>query len=282
MTAAASSRLATGAALAAWLLLAPAPVAADPGSDPAAASPGADPWESLNRGVFAFNEGFDRYLLEPVAVVWDRLLPDPVQTSIRGVYDHLRFPVIVVNDALQLKPVAVAEDIGRFAINSLWGLFGIWDAAALVDLEGNEEDFGQTLGYWGVPSGPYLVLPLLGPSSVRDAAGVAGNYGISYGTWFQVGIPLWASASITVVDVVNRRSLLIEEIREERAAAFDWYVFVRNAYLQNRERRVRDAVETDPETAPEDDLYYWDDAADPAGNPAEPDEAVPPGTEADQ
>jgi phospholipid-binding lipoprotein MlaA len=248
-----------GALAAVWLL-----AAAAPGSEPdpvLEAGVTRDPWEGFNRRIFWFNMQLDRFVLEPVAKGWDAVLPDRVQQSIRNVYDNARFPVLVVNDALQLKPEAVAQDIGRFAINTVWGVLGIWDAAALVDLHAHDEDFGQTLGYWGVPSGPYLVLPFFGPSSPRDAVGLAGDAAIGYGTWFAAGIPIYISASITGVDVVNRRSLLIETIREEKAQALDFYVFVRNAYIQNRERKVRDAVEPKGEKE-EEDLYYYEQEPD--------------------
>jgi len=254
------SRLAAAAA-AALVAAGPASAGADPDPVPADRLQH-DPWEPLNRRTFWLNEQIDRFALEPLAIGWDFVLPDRVQISLRGVYDHLRLPVIAANDALQLKPVAVAEDIGRFAINTLWGLMGIWDAAAMVGLEANDEDFGQTLGYWGVPPGPYLVLPLFGPSSPRDTLGLGGDAGIGYGAWFAAGIPIFATASMTVVDVVNRRSLLLDEIRAEREAAFDWYVFVRNAYLQNRERRVQDLLEEDGGDDLEEDLYEVDEESD--------------------
>jgi phospholipid-binding lipoprotein MlaA len=247
--------------VAAWLAALPAMALAEPAApEPIDAGVTTDPWEGFNRRVFWFNLQLDRFVLEPVGIAWDFALPDLVQTSIRNVYDNIRFPILVVNDALQLKPEAVAQDIGRFVINTVWGVAGIWDAAALVDLHANDEDFGQTLGYWGVPSGPYLVLPFFGASSPRDTVGLLGDAAIGYGAWAAVGIPIYISASITAVDVVNRRSLLIDEVREEKAAAFDFYVFVRNAYIQNRTRRVRDAAE-EPEEAV-DDLYYMDEETD--------------------
>lgn len=245
------------AALLAATCVAGAPAIALAEPDPLEAGVTRDPWEGFNRRIFWFNMQLDRFVLEPAGTAWDFVLPDLVQTSIRNVYDHIRFPIIVTNDALQLKPEAVAQDIGRFVINTVWGVVGIWDAAAMVELKANDEDFGQTLGYWGVPSGPYLVLPFFGASSPRDTVGLAVDAGIGYGAWFAVGIPVYVSASITAVDVVNRRSLLLEEIREEKAAAFDFYVFVRNAYIQNRARRVRDAAE-DPKDE-EEDLYYLDE-----------------------
>jgi phospholipid-binding lipoprotein MlaA len=258
-------RMASAAALvaAAWLLDAES-VRAEPEVEPVLeAGVTRDPWEGLNRRTFWFNMQLDRFVLEPVAIGWDKVLPDLVQRSIDNVYDNLRFPVRVLNDALQLKPEAVAQDIGRFAINTIWGIGGIWDAAALVDLHANDEDFGQTLGYWGVPSGPYLVLPVFGPSNPRDTVGLAVDAGVNYGAWFVAGIPIYASASIRVAEVLNQRSLLIETVREEKAAAFDFYVFVRNAYIQNRARRVRDAVEGKTETdGGEDDFYYPDEESD--------------------
>ncbi len=253
------ARLAGVLAAAAGLVSAAEPARAEP--DPVReAGVTRDPWEGFNRRIFWFNMQLDRFVLEPVAIGWDSVLPDLVQKSVRNVYNNLRFPVIVVNDALQLKPEAVAQDVGRFAINSIWGVLGIWDAAALVDLPANDEDFGQTLGYWGVPAGPYLVLPFFGPSNPRDTVGLAGDAAIGYGVWFAAGIPVYVSASMTAVDVVNRRSLLIDTIREEKAAAFDFYVFMRNAYIQNRERRIRDAVEPPEET--EGDLYQLEEETD--------------------
>jgi phospholipid-binding lipoprotein MlaA len=250
-------------AAAVCLLAAAGPARAEPDPEPVLeAGVTRDPWEGFNRRIFWFNLQLDRFVLEPVAIGWDAVLPDLVQRSVRNVYDHARFPILLVNDALQLKPEAMAQDIGRFAINTVWGVMGIWDAAALVDLPANDEDFGQTLGYWGVPSGPYLVLPFFGPSSPRDTVGLAGDAAIGYGAWFAAGIPIYVSASITGVDVVNRRSLLIETIREEKAQAFDFYVFVRNAYIQNRERKVRDAVEGVEEPDDEGDLYYLDEESD--------------------
>ena len=133
-----------------------------------------DPWEPMNRGVWWFNDRVvDRFFLEPVAIAWDFVLPDQVQTSLKGVYENTRFPIFFVNNLLQLKPHDAAVDIGRFVVNTTVGLGGIWDPATRIGLEKSDEDFGQTLGYWGVPAGPYLVIPILGPSSGRDAIGSA-------------------------------------------------------------------------------------------------------------
>ena len=210
-----------------------------------------DPWEGMNRGIFWFNEKTDKYFLEPFAKVWDFLLPDIAQRGLRNVADNARFPIIFANNLLQAKPVAAAEDVGRFVVNTTVGLAGLWDPAKHWGLEGNNEDFGQTLGYWGVPTGPYLVLPFLGPSSPRGAVGLAADSAAQVYPYF---IPFWVSATITGTNLVNRRSLLIEEIRENRASAFDFYVFVRNAYVSYRRNLVNDEKESTEEST--GDLYY--------------------------
>lgn len=218
-----------------------------------------DPWEGFNRKMFSLNMKLDRWFLEPAAKGWNFVVPEVFQIAIRNVYDNGRFPIIFLNDVLQLKPKAAAQDVGRFVLNSTVGLAGIFDAAKEAGWEGNDEDFGQTLGYWGVPPGPYLVLPFFGPSSPRDTAGMAADAAANFGAWFAVGIPVVASVLIGAGDTVNRRSLLLEEIDAERKAAFDFYVFVRNAHIQNRARRVRDAApEPEPERD-EDDLYFFDE-----------------------
>jgi phospholipid-binding lipoprotein MlaA len=216
-----------------------------------------DPLEGMNRGIFAFNEGVDRWFLEPVATGWDFVMPDPVERALKRFFVNLQFPVVFVNDLLQGKPVAALQDVGRFALNSTAGVAGLFDAAAEAGLPASDEDFGQTLGVWGVPFGPYLVLPLLGPSSPRDAAGLVVDSGTRVYTWF---LPFYVNSGAFAVDVVNRRSLLLETIREERKSAFDFYAFVRNAYAQRRENQVHDR---DPKAKEdEDDLYEIDESED--------------------
>jgi phospholipid-binding lipoprotein MlaA len=122
-----------------------------------------DPLEPLNRKVFWFNDHVDRYVLEPVAKGWDRIAPDPVERSVSNFFVNLRSPVVVGNDLLQGKVKDGASDLGRFAVNTTVGVVGFFDYATRLGLPKHVEDFGQTLGWWGVPAGPYLVLPLLGP-----------------------------------------------------------------------------------------------------------------------
>jgi phospholipid-binding lipoprotein MlaA len=223
-----------------------------PGADPDA--PAEDPWEPFNRPIFAFNDFLSRHVLEPVGRGWKFVVPSFVRDSISRVYVNARTPAVMVNDLLQGKPRAAGVDLARFVMNSSVGLAGLLDPAAAIGLEANEEDFGQTFGVWGIPAGPYLVLPLLGPSSPRDTVGRAADSAATGYGWF---IPIWASASITTVDTANSFSFFADDIAEERAAAFDWYAAVRNAHVSRRENLVRDRAESPEED--EDDLYLLED-----------------------
>ena len=213
-----------------------------------------DPFERMNRGTFWFNDRLDRYFLEPVAKGWDFVLPDVVQRRLLNLYDNARFPVNFANNVLQAKPNGAASELFRFIINTSVGVGGLFDPATSLGLIAHPEDFGQTLGRWGVPQGPYLVLPLLGPSNPRDGVGLAVDSAARVYPWF---LPLWINAAITAPDVINRRAEQIEMIASEREAAFDWYIAVRNAYVQLRRNQVHDREE-EPEEGSDDDLYYPD------------------------
>lgn len=222
---------------------------------PAAGTPDevGDPWEGMNRGIFWFNDRVDVYVLEPVARGWDWAIPKPVQTGVSNFFQNLRFPIVFVNEAFQAKPVDAMRTFARFGINSTLGIAGFLDPAAEFGLEPTDEDFGQTLGRWGVPSGPYLVLPLLGPSSVRDTGGLAVD-GVT------TIIPFFVDTLITfgprLIDVVNTRARFLREVEEAKAAAFDYYVFVRDAYQQRRRAEIDDrGAEATEEHVPDEDLY---------------------------
>jgi phospholipid-binding lipoprotein MlaA len=251
------------AACAAALLAAaaPGPAAASdpaPASDADASGESYDPWEPFNRPVFAFNDFLSRHVLEPVGRGWKWILPEFVRESISRLYRNVRTPAVMVNDLLQGKPRAAGVDLARFLLNSSVGLAGLMDPAAAIGLEANREDFGQTFGVWGIPAGPYLVLPFLGPSSPRDAVGRAVDSAASGYGWF---LPIWASAAITGPDTVNEISFLAEDIAAEREAAFDWYAAVRNAHVSRRERMVRDRAEAPEEDSEEDEdeLYLLEE-----------------------
>jgi phospholipid-binding lipoprotein MlaA len=221
---------------------------------PGCATSGPDPLESWNRPIFAFNEGFDKYVFAPTATGWDVVVPEVAQTGVRNFFDNLRMPVTLLNDILQLKPVAALEDVARILVNTTAGIGGLLDVATMIEIPENDEDFGQTLARYGVPPGAYLVIPVLGPSTIRDACGIPVD---AYTTPHVHFVPLWVSMTARVVNMVNLRAYYLEEVRDNRGAAFDYYVFVRNAYLQNRQRKVDDTTEQPPEL--QDDLYEFED-----------------------
>jgi phospholipid-binding lipoprotein MlaA len=202
-----------------------------------------DPIEPVNRGILVFNDGLDRWVLSPVARGWDWVMPDFVERAIRNAFDNLDFPVVFVNELLQGKPLGAGRAVARFAINTTVGIAGLMDPAATIGLGKRDEDFGQTLGVWGLPGGPYLMLPLLGPSNVRDTVGMIVDSGASVVSFF---IPFYASAAMKAVETVDRRSLIGDEIDRERRAALDWYAAVRSAYNQYRENQIHDSGSASP------------------------------------
>jgi phospholipid-binding lipoprotein MlaA len=212
-----------------------------------------DPIEGFNRGMFWFNDHVDTYVLVPVATAWDKVLPSRVQRSLANFFDNLRFPIVAINNVLQGKFKHAASDVGRFAVNTTVGVAGFFDPASDWGLEAHNEDFGQTLGYWGLPPGPYLVLPILGPSDVRDGAGLVPDAFMAVYPWF---IDIVYTVSARAVDVVNTRSLYLKQVEEAKAASLDYYTAVRNAYIQRRRSLVNDG--TARTTQESEDLYNVD------------------------
>lgn len=207
-----------------------------------------DPIESFNRGIFCFNDCLDMCFLEPLADTWDFFMPDVAQRSVRRAFDNLRFPVVFLNDLLQGKPKAAGVDLARFLVNTTAGVGGLMDPAQdWFDLDRHKEDFGQTLGYWGVPPGPFLMLPFLGPSNLRDGFGSAVDVVTGVIAWFA---PLAVTVSLTGTDTLNRRSLVGDQIAQERAAALDWYAAVRSAYSQYRENLIQDDAKAVDQESP--------------------------------
>ncbi|MEA2626270.1 MAG: phospholipid-binding lipoprotein MlaA [Candidatus Binatota bacterium] len=234
-----------------------APYAADP--DPPEHPGDYDPLERVNRGTFWVNDHFDVYLLEPVAKAWDWIAPDPLQRSISHFFQNVRFPVVFANDLFQGKPREAGIDVARFVINTTVGVAGFMDPAEKWwGLEPHVEDFGQTLGRWGSPAGAYLVIPILGPSNVRDAFGLAGDYPLTIVPFFVDQYILWGAR---VAEGVNERSLYLQQVRDAKEAALDYYSFVRNAYHQRRVALINDSrVEAKPQN--EQDLYFFDNPQD--------------------
>lgn len=205
-----------------------------------------DPWEGFNRSMFAFNEFVDKYLFKPVAKTYDWLTPKPVDDHITNVFDNLQEVGIFLNDALQGKFSDAGTDAGRFLVNTTVGVAGIFDVATSMGLERNEEDFGQTFATWNIGSGPYLVLPFLGPSTVRDALGrIPDAYSLPQR--YIDHVP--TRNSIYGVDLVDTRSDLL---RVEELIQGDKYSFIRDVYLQRRDYLIADGELEDDFTA--DDL----------------------------
>jgi len=239
-----------------------APAAEEPAAEDAGEAPAAeqravyDPWVTMNRGIFAFNDVLDRYFLEPVAIGWDFVVPEPGQRGIANFFANAATPRRLVNDLLQWKLDKAGNDLGRFAINTTFGVLGFFDPAGAEGIAPGNEDFGQTLGVWGMPAGPYLVLPFFGPSSPRDASGLVVDTLLSPEFYFA---PWYVSTPVTSTRVINARSLALETVREERGSAFDFYAAVRSAYVQYRANLVRDRAAEPEDHYEDEDLYNLED-----------------------
>lgn len=199
-----------------------------------------DPWESWNRKVFTFNEALDRWTLKPVAKGYRAVTPEPARRSVRNVFANLGEGRNMVNNLLQAKFSDAGVDVSRFFFNTTFGVFGLFDVATKMGLQRNDEDFGQTLGKWGLESGPYVVLPLLGPSTMRDAPAMIPD---TYTTVYPYISGDRARYGLAAVQMLSIRERLLDA--EGLMGGGDKYSFVRNAYLQNREYKVLDGEVVD-------------------------------------
>lgn len=205
-----------------------------------------DPWENWNRKVHSFNETLDDNAMKPIAKAYRWITPKFIDTALTNAFSNIDDIGVFVNDALQGKFAQAGLDFSRFLVNTTAGLGGLIDVASTVKLEKHKEDFGQTLGSWGVPTGPYMVLPLLGPSSARGAFGLVGDAAMNPLTYLAPYISIPTNAT-ELTDI--RADLLDTEKTAEAAAAFGEYEFYRNSYIDRRQFLVSDGVESD-----EDDL----------------------------
>nr|WKF59770.1 putative phospholipid-binding lipoprotein MlaA [Paraburkholderia busanensis] len=194
-----------------------------------------DPFEPVNRVVFKFNDGLDTYIAKPVATGYQKVTPQPLRTAVSNFFSNLGDLSNAANALLQLKITDATEDIVRFAFNSTFGLGGLLDWATPAGLPKHHQDFGLTLGHWGVPSGPYLVLPLFGPSTVRDSMGLVVDVKFNPLNYVEPAVrnPLY------VLQFVSVRSDLLGATDLLQQAALDKYSFVRDAYTQQRKARLR-------------------------------------------
>lgn len=198
-----------------------------------------DPFERVNRAVFSFNETADQYVIKPIAEGYKFILPEFVRTGVTNFFSNINDVLIAANNLLQGKPVNAASDIGRFFINSTIGILGLFDVATDMGLEKNREDFGQTLGVWGVGDGPYMVLPLFGASNVRDTVGLA----VDIETDFMINTNKLDSdqkIAVNSLRIINRRADLLDAGQLLEDAAFDKYSFLRDGYLQRRRNQIYD------------------------------------------
>ncbi len=229
-----------------------------------------DPWENWNRKVFNFNEDVDKAVLKPVATAYTNVVPQVVRRSVGNFFNNFSDAWSAINNMLQGKFEAGFEDVTRVSANTLFGLFGVLDVASEMGIDHHYEDFGQTLGRYGVGAGAYMVLPILGPSTVRDAAAIpldrlATPPAFFDGTGTQVGL--------TLLQIVNTRAGLLGATRVIDDIALDKYTFVRDAYLQRRRSLVFDGDV--PETPPTSEGTASDAAGAAAGTLAPPASALP-------
>lgn len=196
-----------------------------------------DPLEPINRGIYKFNDAVDKAVLKPVAQGYKAVLPQPVRTGVTNFFSNIEDVLIALNNLLQFKFHAAASDVARVAFNTTFGIAGIFDVATSFGLEKHDEDFGQTLGYWGIGDGPFLMLPLLGPSNLRDTVGLVAYYQLDPVLNLD-HVP--TRNTLSVLRFVNRRAQLLDAEKVLDEAALDPYTFLRDAYIQHRRSLVYD------------------------------------------
>ncbi|MCK4841646.1 MAG: VacJ family lipoprotein [Methylococcales bacterium] len=213
-----------------------------------------DPWEGWNRTVQTFNDELDDIAFKPMAKAYRWITPGFVDRAITNVFSNTTDIGVALNDMLQGKVTQSGMDFTRFVINTSFGLGGLIDVAAMINLPKHKEDFGQTLGYWGVPTGPYIVLPLYGPSSPRGIVGLVGDSAMNPVSYISLVASSYISPGLFVLNTVDKRAdnLATEKIADE-AAVLGRYEFFRDAYIANREYLVLDG------NVPEDEEYLLDE-----------------------
>lgn len=196
-----------------------------------------DPLEPINRGIYKFNDAVDKAVIKPVATGYKEVVPGPVRTAVGNFFSNLDDVLVLLNDLLQFKLEQAASDFSRLVWNTTLGIAGLIDVGSKMDLPKRNEDFGQTLGYWGVGNGPYLVLPFLGPSTLRDTVGLVVDSHFD---------PLWQHDPISErntaygLHTIDTRARLLDAEKVLEEAAIDRYIFLRDAYLQRRRGLVYD------------------------------------------
>ena len=201
-----------------------------------------DPWEPMNRKIFAFNMAADKYALRPIAKGYRAITTDGFRLKVRTFLGNLKTPLTVINDILQFNLKNAGIDLSRFVINSTLGFFGVYDVAGKMGLPSNSQGFGTTMGVWNIPSGPYLVLPFLGPSNVRDTAGIAADvfldpfYYVARNNNDQdIKWSFWIADGVSAIATYENS---IDLLDEGKKSALDFYVFMRSMYQQHRKKTI--------------------------------------------
>jgi len=206
----------------------------------------ADPWEPLNRRIHNFNQGVDKISFKPLAKGYQRILPEPMQRGVTNFSKNLLGPLYIINNFLQGKFRRGFSETGRFLANSTFGILGIVDVGADIGMETYHEDFGQTLAVWGVPNGPFVVVPILGPRTLRDATMIPLNFAADPTFYLESDTATWSIYAVRAVDL-RARLFTVDALIED---SFDRYLTIRESYLQRREFLIYDGE------PPEDDDFY--------------------------
>lgn len=205
-----------------------------------------DPLESINRGIYKFNDAADKAVFKPVAKGYKAVAPTPVRTGINNFFNNLRSITSILNNLLQFKLANAFSETGRFVINSTFGIAGFIDLAGMDNIPVHKEDFGQTLGYWGVGNGAYIVLPILGPSTVRDTTGMVFDTATTDPIRYTHNIgEIRLHNQLRAAQFIDKRTELLDATDLVDEASLDPYAFMRDAYLQHREKAVNDGATND-------------------------------------
>ena len=228
-------------------------------------APPGDPLQPINKPIFRFNVAADDYVIGPMARGYKFITPQLFRTGVTNFFFNTKFPRRFVSSVGQLKGGKAASEVGRFLVNTTVGMGGLFDVASDMGMQRYDEDIGQMFGYWGIPGGPYWVIPILGPSNPRDTAGIVAEIFLSPFFWIARAVegPYFIGAA--ALDNLNRRAELDEELAAFRRSALDYYVAVRDAYLARREAQIADEDPDAKADEPDDDLYDFEDEPAPGG-----------------
>lgn len=237
-----------------------------------------DPLEPMNRAIFQFNEAADKIILRPAAIGYRTVVPKGIRIAIRNFLNNLKSPIVLMNDLLQGEGIRARETFGRFMVNTILGIGGLIDIASDAGIPYHTEDFGQTLAVWGVEPGPYLVLPLMGPSGFRDAVGTGVDGALDpAGVYIAKEYGIEGTATRFTLDAVDWRAKNLKVLDDLRASSLDFYATVRSAYRQRRVKEISNGrgEEDNPDAPPA--MIQFDDMDDMDKLEDEPKEAEPSG-----